>query len=282
MSFVAFTLGEVDADSPLTETFFTKMKDNFDALDAVDVTNGDLHDHSGGDGADISKASLKDAAGEISELISNSSTEEINTVLPGGTHGFMPRIRSLQASRLNFIGFSYDNNQTNGTFLPTSYTDVTGLIQNPSGDNVTVFMQQFYIQASPPYKIGKEEWGHFLFLLLDITTGEIKSAYEAEDPPWAYNGPSYNKKDSIERILAVPHPFKLYWDRDPAIDGFEIVLVDLRDHNTKLWKSNNSKKGKGILEDLGAINKKGKIIKPQELGIENIQGFTDRVKIRKA
>ena len=65
------------------------------------------------------------------------------------------------------------------------------------------------------------------------------------------------------------------------MDGLEIVLVDLREHNTKRWRADNAKQGKGILEDLGHINKKGKIVTPQELGINNIQGFTDKVKIRK-
>ena len=59
MAFVAFTTAEVDADSPLTETFFTKMKDNFDALDASDVTNGDAHDHESGDGGLIPQGGFK-------------------------------------------------------------------------------------------------------------------------------------------------------------------------------------------------------------------------------
>lgn len=37
-----------------------------------------------------------------------------------------------------------------------------------------------------------------------------------------------------------------------------------------------------MIEDLGHISKRGKIVTPQEVGIGNIKGFTDRVKIRKA
>ena len=50
MAYVEFTTAEVDADSPLNEPFFTKMKNNFDDLNAARVTNGDTHNHAGGDG----------------------------------------------------------------------------------------------------------------------------------------------------------------------------------------------------------------------------------------
>lgn len=58
MAFVALTPGEVDAESPLNETLFTKIKDNFDALDGSDVTGGDAHDHLGGDGGVIPQGGL--------------------------------------------------------------------------------------------------------------------------------------------------------------------------------------------------------------------------------
>ncbi len=43
MAFQALTTAEVDADSPLTETLMTKIKDNFDDLDArADVRTGSI------------------------------------------------------------------------------------------------------------------------------------------------------------------------------------------------------------------------------------------------
>ena len=160
---------------------------------------------------------------------------------------------------------------------PFSYVTNIALFRNNAG---TVYAKQRYIQASPPYKIGDKIWNHFLYMLVN-SMGDVVASYEAEDPPYAYNGSPHNTKDSIERIMAVPHPFADYHSRDPAIDGFEIILVDLREYDTKKWKADNAKLGKGILEDLGHINKKGRIITPQEVGIGDIQGFTDKVKIRK-
>ena len=276
MSFVAFTTAEVDADSPLNETFFTKMKDNFDALDGQQVTNGDAHNHSGGDGGTIGtdgvvQGSLKTAMGAVSAA--GAGTTKL--LLPGGEYGFYPQIKSSSAATNNEI-LAYIA-EPNNTASPLSYGTYISL-GNEGGH--TGYAQQRYIQASPPYKIGNQEWGHFLYMLVNAQ-GDIIASYEAEDPPYAYNGPSHHKKDSIERIQAAPHPFVDYWDKDPVIDGVEIVLVDLREYNTKKWRADTAKTGKGILEDLGHINRKGGIVTPQELGIVDVQGFTDKVKIRK-
>ena len=248
-------------------------------VDVTSVTNGDTHDHSGGDGATIGadgvnqnsiaassvgQGELKTAQGEVSTTGSS-----INLVLPGGEYGFYPRVKTA--------GTEVIAAQVAIVLLNNNY--VTNInLDSAAGD--VVYAQQRYFQASPPYKIGSKEWGHFLYMLVNAQ-GDVIASYEAEDPPYAYNGPSHHAKDSIERIQAVPHPFADYHDKDPAIDGLEIVLVDLRKYDTKKWKFDNAKKGKGILEDMGHINKKGKIITPQSLGITNIQGFTDKVKIRK-
>jgi hypothetical protein len=238
------------------------------------VTNGDSHDHSGGDGAVIQQGGIDSSAVGQGELKTATGSVSINSAsnftLPGGEYGFYPQTKHDTGGSTREASLNTGDSGT--TYLTRIGAD--------SGSGI-IYAQQRYIQSSPPYKLGNKKWGHFLFILQVITTGEVKGAYEAEDPPYAYNGPSHNAKDSIERIQAVPHPFADYFDKDPAIDGLEILLVDLRSHDSKKWKADNAKKGKGILEDLGHINKKGKIVTPQELGIGNIQGFTDRVKIRK-
>jgi hypothetical protein len=235
MAFVALTPGETDADSPLTETLFTKIKDNFDSLEASQVTNGDSHNHDGGDGAVIPQGGLKTASGSV-DL---NAVGPISFTLPGGAYGFYPQLRCSHSIR------------------PVN------------------------IQASPPYKIGGKEWNHFLYALVN-STGDIIAAYEAEDPPYAYNGPPQHGKDSIERIASVPHPFADYWQKDPADDGLEIVLFDLREKDTKKWRGDMAKQGKVILEDLaGNVNSAGILQPHQSLGLPNIPGFTDKVKIRR-
>jgi len=274
MSFVALTPAETDADSPLNEPLFTKIRNNFDALESAGVTGGDAHDHDGGDGAQIPQGGIAaNAIGQgqlktASGAISTSSTSQVNLILPGGQYGFYPQTKG----NFGLAGVIFAVGNIGASYV----TNIT--LEAATG---TVYAQQRYSQASPPYKVGNKKWGHFLYILVNAQ-GDIVASYEAEDPPYAYNGSPHNKKDSIERIQAVPHPFADYHDKDPAIDGLEIVLVDLTAHNTKKWKEDSAKQGKGILENMGHINKKGSIITPQELGIVDIQGFTDRVKIRKA
>ena len=262
---------------PITSVGYGYLKENIEVHDHVSGRGATI----GTDGvnqnsitaASVGQGELKTATGSVSVAVGPLATG-VTPALPGGGHGFTPRVKSSANAATSFDGL-VELSLTTGYVAPgCAFTDL-------SGGGSTGFAEQTYIQSSPPYKIGNKKWGHFLFILRNIATSEIVGSYEAEDPPWAYNGPEYNPKDSIKRIQAVPHPFTQYYDKDPAIDGLEIILVDLREHDTKKWKSDNAKKGKGILEDLGHINKGGRIVTPQEVGIDDIQGFTDKVKIRK-
>lgn len=259
---------------PITSTSYGYLKDNIEG-----------HDHVSGRGAQIGVGGL--AANTVGQYeIANSGVGQselktamgavtaastgINNTLPGGQYGFYPQTKLTGGAGEAQI-CNYD--EATSPYATRIYMFAAG--------GAVLYAQQRYLQASPPYKIGRKEWGHFLYMLVNAQ-GDIVSSYEAEDPPWAYNGPEHNGKDSVERIQAVPHPFSDYFDKDPALDGLEIVLVDLRGHDIKKWKSDSAKQEKGILENLGHINKKGKIITPQEVGVVDIKGFTDRVKIRKA
>ena len=252
---------------PITSVSYGYLKDNGDYLKALfDAATGHKHTGAADDAPQIPQGGLKTATHEIFTSVT------VNLIMNGGEYGFYPRLKgSAPGDDLGAAQISLRRNNLGTSYITSIHVSV--LIG-------TIYVQQRYIQASPPYKIGNTPWGHFLYMLIN-SNGDVISASEAEDPPYAYNGPFHNTKDSIERIQAVPHPFADYWDKDPAIDGLEIVLVDLREHDTKKWKADNAKQGRGILEDLGHINKGGQIVTPQELGIDNIQGFTDKVKIRK-
>lgn len=225
----------------------------------------------------VGQGELKSTTGSVS---TNSSTAT-NLTLPGGEYGFYPQIKSSNGS--GGYGATFLNSGTAGTMaasqtIGTSY--VTNITLETASGTDTLYAQQRYIQASPPYMIGDKVWGHFLFLLRDIATGTVRSAYEAEDPPWAYNGAVYLPKDDPGRLAEVPHPFADYWQKDPATDGLEVVMVDLRNHNTKKWKEDNAKVGKGILEDLGAVvTGKGKVKPHSDYLLPTIAKFTDSVKI---
>jgi hypothetical protein len=283
MAFITIGAGQTDANSPVDVLLMDTIRTNLDQLNSDLVTNGNSHDHAGGDGAQvpiggitanaIAQSKLKTSTGSVSVTVSGPGSG-VTGILPGGYYGFIPNVKTGS-------GGGSDTFQGLYKTLNTSYTAPGALFGTGQSGSITMYAEQIYVTASPPYKVGGEEWGHFLYLLVNAQ-GDVISAYEAEDPPYAYNGPRHNPKDSIERIQAVPHPFSEYFDKDPSIDGLEIVMVDLRGNDTKKWKEDNEKKGKVILEDLGHINKGGKIVTPQELGIKDIKGFTDKVKIRKS
>jgi hypothetical protein len=98
--------------------------------------------------------------------------------------------------------------------------------------------QQRYVTSSPPYDIGDGEVGAFLFALVD-PAGKIVSHYFADDPPWAYNGPTNTWADYYD-----PETKKKYRLKNKAnntkkkirdiLDGKQVdVSVDGRDFESK-------------------------------------------------
>lgn len=276
-NFTVIADGAIDADSPLDTTLMANLRDNDIHLEewlGKNYTAAVDHDHDGVNSkkvtvtapAAIGQTELKTATG--SAFTSGSG----NLTLPGGEYGFYPQVylSTGSAGSWHVQIQSGANNIT--TPVTNVYIDATGA--------TTAYVQQRYVTASPPYKIGNTNWGHFLFLLRDISTGEVVSAYEAEDPPWAYNGATWLPKDDKGRIEAVPHPFVDYRDKDPGADGLEICLVDLRRYNVKKWKEDNRKLGRVILQDLEGNIAPGKVRPFSDFGLADIPGFSDRVKIR--
>jgi hypothetical protein len=251
--------------SLLTSTKMTQLDANLDALAAGDAGAPKIQ-QAAIDSSQVGQGELKTTTGEVSQVNGGAGSK----TLPGGTYGFYPQVKEdgdgaavVQISAL----------ATGGTYVTIIYLNYS------SATTGTLYAQHRYFQASPPYKIGNINWGHFLFLLRNISTGKIMSSYQAEDPPWAYNGPEWNKKDSKERIEAAPHPFVDYYDKDPLVDGLEIQLIDLSEVNVLEWKKNNAKKDKSILSDLSIINPKGRIVNIE--GTDDIKGF-DKIKLMKA
>ena len=141
MSFIAYTPGEIDADSPLTETFFTKMSDNFDALDGADVTNGDAHNHEGGDGAEIPQTALANfVAGSL--VISASNGVESVTAT---SYTFVKRLLVSRAGTIRIL-FTLT-----GVVLEDIYGKIykngspIGTERHQSGVGSTVFSEDFTI-----------------------------------------------------------------------------------------------------------------------------------------
>ncbi len=150
--------------SKLTSLKMTQLFDNLTAL-----ANGDS-------GApNVVQAGLSTATGEVS------TSSSANLTLPGGEYGFYPQVKKNVAGAAD----AQIVRQGAGS-LTTSYATIIGLYNATTN---TVYAQQLYIQASPPYDIGDGEVPLFIFALVN-SLGEIEAVYCAPEPPWALNGPT--------------------------------------------------------------------------------------------
>lgn len=235
----------------------------------------------------VGQSQLKTAIGSVSSNVSYESASEFlqsDLVLPGGEYGFFPQLKVGSA------GFALWGGAVGGQFQSVvgkaagatslSFVSTLSLYSNSAG--VLAYAQQRYIQSSPPYKIGQETWGHFLYVLRRVADGKILCAYEAEDPCWAYNGRPFNEKDSVERVSEVPHPFPAYFDKDPATDGLEIALIDLRDFDMAAWKVGARMRGKSsVLDEVDLIVKPtGQERQRSYYNLPSIARFDGRVKLK--
>jgi hypothetical protein len=258
---------QVDAESPLDETLMTAIRDNLIHLEewlGLDYTAAQNHDHDG-----TNSKLLNSTLGEVSNNATVLSSAS-NLVLPGGVNGFYPQIRaSVTATGIQArIAFNHKS---------TTYATIISIAVSTAS---TVFAQQKYLQNSPPYLLGEKEWGHFLFQLRDVPSGKTIMAYEAADPPWAYNGPSSHLKDSIERIACIPHPFADYIGHALPADK-EIVLIDLSNKGPTDWCKGRKDKGKTLLKDMRRL-KLGSITPHSKYKLPTIGRFSTSVVIRKA
>ncbi len=100
-------------------------------------------------------------------------------VLPGGAYGFWPRTKTSQ------------NNTDGDARVAIELGDLTytARIYMRAVNPGTMFAQQAYITASPPFNFGDGDCQGFIFATVD-GGGKITSAYISDVPPWAYNGPT--------------------------------------------------------------------------------------------
>lgn len=128
--------------------------------------------------AAVGQAQLKTAAGEVSRSAMALGTSTY--VLPGGAYGFYPRVKG----EISFVhgthsmGFSI---RAYSGFTPAGYVSTISIQTND--EHAYAYADQRYIQSSPPYKIGTQDFGHFIYALINAD-GKIISTSTAQDPTW--------------------------------------------------------------------------------------------------
>ena len=137
--------------------------------------------------------SVNQAALKTTTDTKSTSTTGVVVTLAGGEYGFYLQIKSDATTQHHVTSFIQPNTAASTyTAFTTTITNsyLTRLYHGVSGGN-TIYAQQRYIQACPPYNHGPL----FIFGMVDNGTGNIESLSISPDPPWANNGPTNIRPD---------------------------------------------------------------------------------------
>jgi len=146
--------------------------------------------------ASVTQAKLKTSQGSVSIAVALSSSG-ITASLPGGEYGFTLQTKGTD-SWVGFAGMAVAALTASYAVPGASFTNSNSMFSK------TGYAQQRYVTSS-----GEVHW---VFILRDIETKEIRGMWQAPDHPCFGNG---------GKPLQVPHPFGSY---DPLTQ--EIVVIN--------------------------------------------------------
>jgi hypothetical protein len=124
----------------------------------------------------LPQAGLKTTTASGNQAVSSGAHSSVT--LTGGTYSWWT-LSGVGASGVGEIDFGGNADTSAG---------VIG-VKNVGSDDVTLYRDERYVQASPPYNLGHGDIPLFLFVLLD-GGGQIHGISVAPDPAWAYHGPT--------------------------------------------------------------------------------------------
>lgn len=161
----------------------------------------------------VGQSQLKTATETLSTSLSGTLLTGV-----GGEFTFWPRLRkSIVDSERNMVApvtsdsvLGIQFNTSLGTAPLTRYVLGT--------EGATIFVENRFVQASPPYDIGDGEVHSFIFALID-SAGKIIAMSHAPDPTWANNGPTcirpeYSRNGKSYRKHCITDPAKSFEDPD--------------------------------------------------------------------
>ncbi len=200
MAWTTIPNGDVDADSPITTSLMTALRDNPEA-----IANGDS-------GApEIQTAAYAAASVDQTALGANSvGQSEVKTTYQTitGTFG----ITNFEATGGDYvIGHTCQTENSDrhilvrGVDTAHSYGDNTGHNHRWYKDNegTGTSRDEFrlhYINTSPPYDMGDGDIPLFAYAVVDNATKDIEMMSISPDPIWLYNGPTNCRADRKEKI----------------------------------------------------------------------------------
>jgi hypothetical protein len=222
-TYTAISDSDLDPEKPLTTTIAKRLRDNPLAIQEDDASapNVAFATVAGTITSQGALATLDEVG--ISELKATSGTVSqngagfTNITLPGGDFGFYPRIKTDNSSRTALATIA-------SGVTSTSY--ITNINVSNSSSLGNTAAKQSYFQASPPYDLGDGVVGLFIFAIIDNTTGNIESVYQAPEAPWHYNG----KTDIRGKLDTDGKKYRLRKN----MENMPFCLSDINDDSVKL------------------------------------------------
>ena len=140
----------------------------------------------------VTQAKIASAAvgqGELKTATATYTVTSSTTVTSsGGTHCYLWRYRTTNVS------YPVVLDPSEGSYTGTSYGRRYAASNSGGGTINPIYIQEYYVQASPPYNLGDGEIPLFIFLLLDSSDINLAISTSPE-APWHYNGPTNIKAD---------------------------------------------------------------------------------------
>lgn len=197
---------DIDADSPINVNLMTLLRDNpiaitegatgapkiQDAAFSTNSINGDkLIDSSITQGkiasSAIGQSQLKTTTASTVGATIGTNTS-VNFSLAGGTYSW------YQAGIAITTGTT---GHPRAQVQPAAAGQVT--FTNSDPDNSSAYtVYERYVQASPPYAFGSIYVPLFIYVIIDNSTSKIEGVSVAQDPTWAYHGPTDIRADYID------------------------------------------------------------------------------------
>jgi hypothetical protein len=200
---------------------------------------------SGVTNSSVGQAQLKTSYSEASVLAPSNGTVTVDFVTAGGEYGFAPVWKTTTTGIGGVTATAAWRGASEAENSFAQYFTLT-VASNGPGDTGVGTIRQRYISASPPYDWGDGPMDSFIFVQLEPGTGRVLSLWAAQDPPWAYNGPTRTRPNAW-----VAEDGEVFLNAfDAANSGKPVAAAIARRTKTTLAEARQKKKLGQYLADL--------------------------------
>lgn len=202
---------QIAVGAPVTNALMTALRDNLYAIQEGDASASSYRiqnaalagypwqssaytagsvDQTAIGGEAVGQSEVKKAY-QTASLTSATSVSQVHT---GGAYALGILLFATDAGNYGYVDFSTSSDEFQLSAIGRKWR-LTCSTYNTG----TVYAYAYYFTASPPYDLGDGEVAGFVWALIENGTGRIVAINSADDPPWAYNGPTIITPTRYER-----------------------------------------------------------------------------------